>query len=130
MKQQFREQHGIEIVGESTRLEQRLYERCETAKIELSERLCTSILNMNSADARNLKVDLSKIKFEELIMPELERCIKLIEMTLEDAGLEKDEIAEVLLVGGSTRIPKLREMIIQCFGGRDVLVQDGKIDVD
>ena len=51
-------------------------------------------------------------------------------MTLEDAGVEKDEIAEVLLVGGSTRIPKLREMIIQCFGGRDVLVQDGKIDVE
>lgn len=117
-------------MGESRRLEQRLYERCEAAKIELSNRLCTSILNMNAADARNLKVDLSKIKFEELIMPELERCIKLIEMTLEDAGVEKDEIAEVLLVGGSTRIPKVREMIIQCFGGRDVLVQDGKIDVD
>ena len=71
MKQQFREQHGIEIVGESKRLEQRLYERCEAAKIELSEKLCTSILNMNAADSRNLKVDLSKIKFEELIMPEL-----------------------------------------------------------
>ena len=61
---------------------------------------------------------MSRAEFNELCAPIFERCIKPLEAALDDSGFSKDEIDEVILVGGSTRIPKIQEMLQIFFDGK------------
>ena len=99
---------------------QRLMEACEKAKCELSTTLETEInLPFVTADAsgpKHLSLKLSRAKLEQLIGDLLERTMGPVGQALEDAGLEKSGVDEIVLVGGSTRIPKVQEVVKEIFG--------------
>ena len=101
---------------------QRIKEAAEKAKCELSSVVETSIsLPYITADAngpKHLELTLSRAKFEELSYDLLERCKKPVEQALKDAGLGKNEINEVVLVGGSTRIPAVQQLVKE-YTGKD-----------
>ena len=99
---------------------QRLKEAAEKAKIELSASSETEI-NLPYVTAidgvpKHLVKKLSRAKFEQLADDLIQRTLKPCEQALKDAGLSKSEITEVILVGGSTRIPKVQEVVEQFFG--------------
>ncbi len=99
---------------------QRLKEAAEKAKIELSSAMETEInLPFITADAsgpKHLVLKLTRSKFEALIESVLKRLMPPVEQAIKDAGLSNNQIDEVVLVGGSTRIPKVQEMVKSFFG--------------
>jgi len=99
---------------------QRIKEAAEKAKCELSSIVETPISLMYiTADAngpKHLEMTLTRAKFEELSRDLLDRCKKPVEQALSDAGLSKNEIDEVVLVGGSTRIPAVQQLIKEYTG--------------
>ena len=101
---------------------QRIKEAAEKAKCELSSVFETSInLPYITADAngpKHLELSLTRAKFEELSHDLLERCKKPVEQALSDAGLSKNDINEVVLVGGSTRIPAVQQLV-KAYTGKD-----------
>src|SRR5450432_1807388 len=99
---------------------QRLKEASEKAKVELSASAKTEI-NLPYVTAvdgvpKHLVKKLTRAKFEQLADPLFERCLKPCEQALKDAGLSASQIEEVILVGGSTRIPKVQEIVEKFFG--------------
>ena len=115
---EFRKEQGIDISGDQMAL-QRLKEAAEKAKIELSTLLETEInLPFITADAtgpKHLVMKLTRAKFERMIEPLVQRTIAPCEQALKDAGLTPAEIDEVVMVGGSTRIPKVLESVKRLF---------------
>ena len=116
---QFKADNGVDLRKDTMAL-QRLQEACEKAKKELSS-VPTTDLNLPfiTADAngpKHLQVTITKAKFEELIDDLVTRCRKPVEQALSDAGFSPSDIDEVVLVGGSTRVPKVREMVQSIFG--------------
>jgi molecular chaperone DnaK len=99
---------------------QRLKESAETAKKELSASKQTDInlpfITADSSGPKHLNLTLTLAKFEDLVSDLVERTIGPCIQALKDAGLEKSEINEVILVGGSTRIPKIQEKVKEIFG--------------
>lgn len=99
---------------------QRLKEAAEKAKIELSSSSETEInlpyITAVDGVPKHLVKKLSRAKFEQLADKLFERCLKPCETALKDAGYSKSDIDEVILVGGSTRIPKVQEIVEQFFG--------------
>ncbi len=116
---QFKREEGIDLRNDSMAL-QRLQEACEKAKRELSSTPQTDInLPFITADAsgpKHLQVTLTRSKFEELIDPFLDRVRKPVEQALADAKLTAADIDEVVLVGGSTRVPKVQQLVTELFG--------------
>ncbi len=116
---QFKKDNGIDLRSEPMSL-QRLQEACEKAKKELSTVPETDLnLPFITADAsgpKHLQMKISRAKFEELVDSLIERCKKPVMQALEDAKLKPGEIDEVVLVGGSTRVPKVREIVKEIFG--------------
>jgi molecular chaperone DnaK len=117
--EEFKKDQGIDLSTDKMAL-QRLKEAAEKAKIELSSMMETEInLPFITADAsgpKHLLMKLTRAKFEQLADPVLQRLIPPVEQALKDAGLTKDKIDEVVLVGGSTRIPKVQQMVKEFFG--------------
>jgi molecular chaperone DnaK len=115
---EFKKEQGIDLSSDSMAL-QRLREAAEKAKIELSSVKETSInLPFITADAsgpKHLVMTLSRSKFEQLVEDELKRTLEPCRKALADAGLEPGSIDEVVLVGGSTRIPKVQDMVREFF---------------
>ncbi|MEC8510700.1 MAG: molecular chaperone DnaK [Planctomycetota bacterium] len=115
----FKASQGIDIREDPMAL-QRLKEACEKAKIELSSGTSTDInLPFITADAsgpKHLQQTISRAKFESLISELVERSIEPCRKALEDAGLKPSDIDDVLLVGGSTRIPMVQEKVEAFFG--------------
>ncbi|MFP6033559.1 molecular chaperone DnaK [Helicobacter pylori] len=111
---EFKSETGIEIKNDVMAL-QRLKEAAENAKKELSSAMETEInLPFITADAtgpKHLVKKLTRAKFESLTEDLMEETISKIESVIKDAGLTKDEISEVVMVGGSTRIPKVQERV-------------------
>ncbi|MDZ5287389.1 molecular chaperone DnaK [Helicobacter pylori] len=111
---EFKSETGIEIKNDVMAL-QRLKEAAENAKKELSSAMETEInLPFITADAtgpKHLVKKLTRAKFESLIEDLMEETISKIESVIKDAGLTKNEISEVVMVGGSTRIPKVQERV-------------------
>jgi molecular chaperone DnaK len=117
--EEFKKDQGIDLSTDKMAL-QRLKEAAEKAKIELSSMMETEInLPFITADAsgpKHLLMKLTRAKFEQLAEPVLRRLIPPVEQALKDAGLTRDKIDEVVLVGGSTRIPKVQQMVREFFG--------------
>ncbi len=116
---EFKREHGIDLRTDTMAL-QRLQEACEKAKKELSSRPQTDInLPFITADAtgpKHLQLTIARSKFEELIDHLVERCRKPLMQALQDANLKPGSIDEIVLVGGSTRVPKVRQMVKEIFG--------------
>ena len=115
---EFERENGIDLRQDNMAL-QRLKEACEKAKCELSSGTETQInLRFITADAsgpKHLMISLTRAKFESLNTEFFERCKKPCQQALADAGLSPSEVEDVLLVGGSTRIPKVQEIVKDVF---------------
>jgi molecular chaperone DnaK len=116
---EFKAQTGIDLSGDKLAL-QRLKEAAEKAKIELSSKTSTDInLPFLTADAtgpKHFNTTLTRAKLESLVADLIERTIEPCKKALKDAGLEKSQINEVILVGGQTRMPKVAETVKEFFG--------------
>ena len=111
---EFKKQEGIDLKNDKQAM-QRLKEAAEKAKCELSSVVETNInLPFITADAngpKHLDISLTRAKFEELCHDLLERCKTPVERAIKDAGISKNDINEVVLVGGSTRIPAVQALV-------------------
>lgn len=116
---EFKKDSGVDLAKDKMAL-QRLKEAAEKAKIELSSSQSTNInLPFVTADAsgpKHLNLDLSLAKFEQMITPFVEKTIAPCKQALTDAGLKAADIDEVILVGGSTRIPLIQRRVKEFFG--------------
>ncbi len=116
---EFKKQEGIDLRSDKQAM-QRLKEAAEKAKCELSSVVETNInLPFITADAngpKHLDLQLTRAKFEDLSHDLLERCKKPVEQAIKDAGISKNEINEVVLVGGSTRIPAVQALVKEYTG--------------
>ncbi len=116
---EFKKQQGIDLRNDRLAL-QRLREAAEKAKIELSSTLETNVnLPFITADQngpKHLDIKLTRAKFESLVDDLVQRTVGPCMSALEDAGLEANNIEEVVLVGGQTRMPKVQEVVKRFFG--------------
>jgi molecular chaperone DnaK len=114
----FKQQTGIDLRNDQMAL-QRLKEAAEKAKVELSSATQTSIslpfITMDDSGPKHLSENLTRAKFEQLVDDLVERTRKPCEQCLEDSGLKASDIDEVILVGGSTRVPKVQEIVKAVF---------------
>jgi molecular chaperone DnaK len=116
---EFRKDQGIDVSSDRMVL-QRLREAAEKAKCELSSTLETEInlpfLTADASGPRHFNMKLTRAKFESLVMDILERTVEPCKQALSDAKKKPSDIDEVVLVGGSTRIPKVQEIVRNFFG--------------
>jgi molecular chaperone DnaK len=119
---EFKKDQGIDLRSDPQAL-QRLYEGAERAKVELSSATQAQInLPFITADAsgpKHLNTTLSRAQFEQLVKDLVERTQGPVEQALSDAKLGPDDIDEVILVGGSTRIPAVQALVRRLTGGKD-----------
>ncbi|MFN3597947.1 MAG: molecular chaperone DnaK [Rubricoccaceae bacterium] len=116
---EFKRDEGIDLRQDPMAL-QRLKEAAEKAKIELSSSAATTVnlpfITATQDGPKHLTLELTRAKFEQLVDDLVQRTIPPMEKALKDAGLRKDQVDEVILVGGSTRIPKIQQVVEQFFG--------------
>lgn len=116
---EFKSQSGIDIYSDKGAI-QRVREAAEKAKIELSSTTQTTIsipyLSFDKSGPKHLNMTLTRSKLEGLLETFINKTTKPLENCLKDSGLTKDKVDEVLLVGGSTRIPKVAELVQNFFG--------------
>src|SRR5450432_4655092 len=117
--QEFKKDQGIDVSKDQMAL-QRLKEAGEKAKIELSTLLETEInlpfLTADASGPKHLAIKLTRARFEQMVADILERTVEPCKKALADAGMMPSQIDEVVLVGGSTRIPKVQEIVRNLFG--------------
>jgi len=117
--EEFKKDQGIDLSKDAMAL-QRLKEAAEKAKMELSTTASTDInlpfITATQEGPKHLNVTLSRAKFEQLVDDLVQRTIPPMQKALQDAGLKQADIDEVILVGGSTRIPKIQEVVKSFFG--------------
>jgi len=116
---EFKKDQGVDLSKDRMAL-QRLKEGAEKAKMELSSTIETDInLPFVTADAsgpKHLALKLTRSKFEQMISPLVDRTLEPTRQALKDAGLEAKDVDEVVLVGGSTRIPMVQKVVTEYFG--------------
>jgi molecular chaperone DnaK len=116
---EFKRDQGIDLSKDSMAL-QRLKEAAEKAKMELSTTMTTDInlpfITATQEGPKHLNYSLTRAKFEQLADDLIKRTLPPMKKALDDAGLKVEEIDEVILVGGSTRIPKIQEIVKDFFG--------------
>jgi molecular chaperone DnaK len=116
---EFKKEQGIDLRSDAMAL-QRLREAAEKAKKELSSSASTDInlpfITADASGAKHLQLSISRSDFEKLIDPLVERCRGPVENALSDAKLSPGDIDEIVLVGGSTRVPKVQELVKKMFG--------------
>ena len=119
---EFKKSNGIDLRDDSQAL-QRLFEAAEKAKVELSAVTQTAVnLPFVTADAsgpKHLNVNLMRSTFEQLTADLVEQCLGPVKQAMEDAKVTADDIDEVILVGGSTRIPAVQALVRRLTGGKD-----------
>ncbi len=119
LAEEFQKQEGIDLRKDQMAL-QRLKEAAEKAKHELSTTTSTDVnlpfITADQSGPKHLNVNMSRAKFESLISDHLNALAKPCETAIADSGLSKSEIHEVILVGGSTRIPAVQEKVKEIFG--------------
>jgi molecular chaperone DnaK len=115
----FKKTEGVDLYKEKQAL-QRIIEASEKAKIELSSlqstRISLPFIYIDEQTPKHIDVEIDRSKFEELSRSLLEKCKKPVQKALEDAKLSKSEIDQVILVGGSTRIPAVRNLLTELLG--------------
>ncbi|MGI0483565.1 molecular chaperone DnaK [Geminocystis sp. CENA526] len=115
----FEQQEGIDLRSDKMAV-QRLREAAEKAKIELSNLTQTSInlpfITADESGPKHLELELSRPQLEDLIKPLIDGIVPPMEQALKDSGLRKEQIARIVLVGGSTRSPAISTKIEQYFG--------------
>lgn len=116
---EFQKQEGIDLRKDAMAL-QRLREAAEKAKIELSQMLQTEVnlpfITATQDGPKHLTVNITRATFEKLSADLFDRSLKPLEIALRDANLTPSQIDDVILVGGSTRIPKIQEIVKNFFG--------------
>ncbi|TVR17332.1 MAG: molecular chaperone DnaK [Balneolaceae bacterium] len=116
---EFKKDEGIDLRKDAMAM-QRLKDAAEKAKIELSSSQKTNVnlpfITATDSGPKHLNIDITRAKFEQLVDDLVKRTITPCEKALKDAGLGKSDIDEVILVGGSTRIPKIQEVVKEFFG--------------
>ncbi len=117
--QEFKKDQGVDVSRDQMAL-QRLKEAAEKAKIELSTLLETEInlpfLTADASGPKHLTIKLTRARFEQMVDDILERAVGPCKQAMQDAGVTPQNIDEVVLVGGSTRIPKVQQMVRDLFG--------------
>jgi molecular chaperone DnaK len=116
---EFKKEEGVDLRNDPMAL-QRLKEAAEKAKIELSSATQTTVnlpfITATQEGPKHLTLDLTRSRFEQLVDDLVQRTIPPMEKALRDAGLKKGDVHEVILVGGSTRIPKIQQVVEEFFG--------------
>ncbi len=119
---EFRKENGIDLRQDRQAL-QRLKEASEKAKIELSSVMETEInlpfITADAAGPKHLQVRLTRARFEQLTADLAERCVGPFQQALKDARLQAQELNEVVLVGGATRMPMIQELVRKLAGGKE-----------
>jgi molecular chaperone DnaK len=119
--EEFKKQEGMDLTNDKQAM-QRIKEAAEKAKCELSTVVETSIslpyLTADSNGPKHFEKSLTRAEFEDLSHDLLERCKKPVEQAIQDAGISKSEINEVVLVGGSSRIPAVQQLV-KNYTGKD-----------
>ena len=120
--EEFKKDQGIDLSKDRQAL-QRLTEAAEKAKIELSSALETEInlpfITADAAGPRHLLMKLTRSKFEQLTHDLVERCMNPVKQAIADAKLSEKDLDEVILVGGATRTPAVRELVKRLTGGKE-----------
>jgi molecular chaperone DnaK len=120
---EFKNQNGVDLLKDKLAL-QRLKEAAEKAKCELSAsktaKITLPFITVRDGNPAHLDVEITRAKFEALIKPLVERTRNPVVQALKDAKLSTSEIDEVVLVGGSTRIPMVQELLKEIFGGKEL----------
>ena len=119
LSDEFKKENGVDLTKDIL-AKQRLKEAAEKAKIELSSSVQTEVnlpyITADSSGPKHLVVKLTRAKFESLVDDLIQRTIAPCETALKDSGLSASDIADVILVGGQTRMPKVQEKVKEIFG--------------
>jgi len=123
LNDEFKSSHGIELKNDKMAL-QRLKDSAENAKKELSSATETEInlpfITMTEAGPQHLVVKLTRAKFEAMIADLIDETIDHIKVAMKESDLDNNEIKEIIMVGGSTRVPAAQEAVSKYFGGKDL----------
>ncbi len=121
LNSEFKNTHGIDLKNDKMAL-QRLKDAAENAKKELSSSTETEInlpfITMTEAGPQHLVTKLTRAKFESMIEKLVEETISHIKTAMKDADLDNNDIKEIIMVGGSTRVPLAQDMVSKYFGGK------------
>jgi len=116
---EFKKQEGIDLRKDPMAL-QRLREAAEKAKMELSQLMQTEVnlpfITATAEGPKHLNLTMTRAKFEQLVEDLVQRCVPPVEKALKDAGLNPNQIDEVILVGGMTRVPRVQQLVKDIFG--------------
>ncbi|HTP12929.1 MAG TPA: molecular chaperone DnaK [Bacteroidota bacterium] len=116
---EFKKQEGIDLRKDPMAL-QRLREAAEKAKMELSQLMQTEInlpfITATAEGPKHLNLTLTRAKFEQLVEDLIQRCVPPVEKALKDAGMNPNQMDEVILVGGMTRVPRVQQLVKEIFG--------------
>jgi heat shock protein 1/8 len=112
---EFLKRNGVDMT-KNPRAMRRLRTQCERAKRILSSSTQTNIEVDSLAESMDFNTVITRAKFEELCLPMFKQCIPPVETVLKDSGMSKSQIHEIVLVGGSTRIPKVVQLLTEFFG--------------
>jgi molecular chaperone DnaK (HSP70) len=116
---QFKRQTGTDM-SDDKRAVQRLRNQCEMAKRTLSTQTSAMIDCEALSNGKDFSTTISRAKFEELNVDLFKKTMAPVTQVLKDAGMSKGDVDEIILVGGSTRIPKIQEMLKEYFGGKEL----------
>ncbi|GMH56659.1 hypothetical protein TL16_g02189 [Triparma laevis f. inornata] len=115
--EQFKRQTGVDCKDDKRAI-QRLRKACENAKRTLSTGTSATVDIESLSDGQDFKGTISRAKFESLCLDLFKKTLKPVEQVLKDSGMEKKQVDQIVLVGGSTRIPKVQELLSEYFGGK------------
>jgi L1 cell adhesion molecule like protein len=111
------QQHGIDVSSDKVAIS-RLLKECEIAKIALSTSTVADVKVNSLFPGVDFTSTITRARFEDMNNDFFEKAIQIVEDTIKDANLTKDDIQEIVLVGGSTYIPKVQKMLQDCFNGK------------
>lgn len=113
----FKKKHKVDM-SSSAKAVRRLRTACERAKRTLSSTAQTTVEVESLFDGKDYNTTITRAKFEELCMDLFRRTIEPVEKVMTDAKMDKSKVHEIVLVGGSSRIPKIKQMLSEYFGGK------------
>ena len=118
----FEEENGIDISNNQKAI-RRLKIACEKAKINLSNSIETSIDIDSLSNSINLEMRITRDIFDALCQKYFDKCLNIVKSTIEDSKIPKDKIDDIVLVGGSSRIPKIQDMLSNFFNNKKKLLK-------